>query len=123
MTENYHIRLKQATAKLLVEKIKSNFNTKVPYKKKHFTYQNILYDNISQLAQFISDKKKTIEFVIPHVAINRNDNLMLREKILSLNPEERKRLGINKSTLWYMKNNVKNNTRFKIYNKSLTKIQ
>ncbi|NOS62618.1 MAG: CRISPR-associated endonuclease Cas1, partial [Nitrosarchaeum sp.] len=40
LTENYHIRLKQETAKLLVEKIKYNFNSKVSYGKKHFAYQN-----------------------------------------------------------------------------------
>jgi CRISPR-associated protein Cas1 len=122
LTENYHIRLKQDTAKLLIEKIKSNFNGKVPYKKRNFAYQNILYDNISQLAQYISDKKKTIEFVIPHVTINRNDDLLLREKILSMSPEERRKLGINKSTLWYMKKNFADTKTRKIYNKLAEKL-
>jgi CRISPR-associated protein Cas1 len=122
LTENYHIRLKQDTAKLLIEKIKSNFNGKVPYKKKHFAYQNILYDNISQLAQYISNKKKTIEFVVPHVEIDRNDNLLLREKILSMSPEERRKLGINKSTLWYMKKNISDGKTRKIYSKVSSKL-
>jgi len=82
-----------------------------------------LYDNVSQLAQFIADKKKTIEFVVPHVEINRDDNLLLREKILSMSPEERKRLGINKSTLWYMKKNVSSKDKIKIYDKTLDKIK
>lgn len=123
LTENYHIRLKPNTAKLLIEKIRSNFNSKVPYKKRNFTYQNILYDNISQLAQYISNKKKTIEFTVPHVMINRNDDLLIREKVLSMSPDERRKLRINKSTLWYMKKNLKNNKSFKIYNKILTNIQ
>jgi CRISPR-associated protein Cas1 len=80
LTENYHIRLKPDTAKLLIEKIKLNFNSKISYKKRNFAYQNILYDNISQLAQYVSNKKKTIEFVVPHVIINRNDDLQTREK-------------------------------------------
>jgi hypothetical protein len=54
----------------IAEKIKSNFNGKVSYRKKHFAYQNVLYDNISQLAQYISDKKKTLEFVVPFIEIN-----------------------------------------------------
>jgi len=40
-----------------------------------------------------------------------------------MTPEERKQLGINKSTLWYIKKNLKNNKSFKIYDKVLTKIQ
>lgn len=123
LTENYHIRLKPETARLLVEKIKSNFNGKVSYRKKHFAYQNILYDNVSQLAQFIADKKKTIEFVVPFIDINRDDDLLIREKILSMSPEERKKLGINKSTLWYLKKNISSKDKIKIYDKVLQKMK
>jgi len=122
LTENYHIRLKQETAKLLVDKIKSNFNLKVSYGKKYFAYQNILYSNISQLAQFISEKKKTLEFRVPPIKINRDDNLELREKILAMTPDERKRLGISKSTLWYLKKNVLSKDKIKIYDKILEKL-
>jgi CRISPR-associated protein Cas1 len=123
LTENYHIRLKPDTAKLLIEKIRSNFNSKVPYKKRNFAYQNILYDNISQLAQYISNKKKTIEFVVPHIIINRNDDLQIREKILAMSPENRKKLGINKSTLWYLKRNISSGKSVKIYDKILSKLE
>ena len=122
LTENYHIRLQPDTSKLLVEKIKLNFNHKVSYRKRNFAYQNILYDNISQLAQFIADKKKTIEFVVPHVEINRDDNLELRDKILSMSPDERRKLMINKSTLWYMKKNFADSKTRKIYNKISEKL-
>ncbi|MBS3923559.1 MAG: CRISPR-associated endonuclease Cas1 [Nitrosarchaeum sp.] len=122
LTENYHIRLKPETAKLLVEKIKSNFNLKVSYGKKYFAYQNVLYNNISQLAQFVGDKKKTLEIRVPPIKINRDDNLELRKKILSMTPEERKRLGINKSTLWYLKQNVMSKDKMKIYDKILNKL-
>jgi CRISPR-associated protein Cas1 len=123
LTENYHIRLKPETAKLLVEKIKSNFNLKVSYGIKYFAYQNILYNNISQLAQFIAEKKKTLEIKVPPIKINRDDNLELRNKILSMTPEERKKLGINKSTLWYMKRNVSSKDKIKIYDKILAKLK
>ena len=68
------------------------------------------------------NKKKTIEFVIPHIAINRNDDLEMREKILSMSLEDRKRLGINKSTLWYMKKNFADNKTRKIYSKVSEKL-
>lgn len=123
LTENYHIRLKSNTAKLLIEKIRNNFNYKVPYKKRNFAYQNILYDNISQLAQYVSNRKKTIEFVVPHITINRNDDLQIREKILSMSPDERRKLGINKSTLWYVKRNISDGKSVKIYDKILFKLE
>ncbi|MBM2852553.1 MAG: hypothetical protein HW420_1100 [Candidatus Nitrosotenuis sp.] len=82
-----------------------------------------MYDNIQQLALYIADKKKTIEFVVPHVEINRDDNLLLREKILALSPYDRKKLGINKSTLWYLKKNVSSKDKIKIYDKILEKLK
>ena len=107
ITENYHTRLGEDVAKLLIEKINSNFNTRYNYKNgKNYSYQIILQDNLQQLGNFIVDKKQEFDFVIPKINLNRNDSLKLREKILSMTPEERKELGINKSTLWYIKKNL-----------------
>jgi len=39
-----------------------------------------------------------------------------------MTPDERKRHGINKSTLWYMKKNLNEGKRIKFYGKTLSKI-
>ncbi len=123
LTENYHIRLRETTAKKLIQKIKGNFNKKVPYKRKNFQYHNILYDNLSKLAFFISEKNKKLDFEVPNITIQRNDFLFLKEKIMKMTPEERKKLGINKSTLWYMKKNLAGGKNIKIYDKTFSKIK
>jgi len=124
ITENYHTRLGENVAKLLIEKINSNFNAIYNYKNgKNYSYQIILQDNLQQLTNFIIDKRKEFDFVIPTMQLNRNDDLELREKILQMTPDERKRLGINKSTLWYIKKNLSEGRTPKIYEKILLKIQ
>jgi len=124
ITENYHTILEDDVAKLLIEKINSNFNARYNYKNgKNYSYQIILQDNLQQLANFIVDKKKEFDFVIPKIRLNRNDNLQLREKVLNMTSDERKRLGINKSTLWYIKKNLSEGKTTKIYEKFLLKIQ
>ncbi|MCH8914413.1 MAG: hypothetical protein IIA82_00955 [Thaumarchaeota archaeon] len=124
ITENYHTRLKESTASLLIDAMRFNFALKVPYKSgKNYQYAVILEDNVQQLAKQILDKTKKFEIVIPEITLARNDVLKLREKIELMTTEERKQLGINKSTLWYLKKNLKNNKSFKIYEKVLTKIQ
>ena len=45
-TENYHIRLRPDTAKLLIEKIKSNFNKRYEFKNKQYTLDNIMFENV-----------------------------------------------------------------------------
>ena len=55
--------------------------------------------------------------------LNRNDNVELRNKILNMTAEERERSGINKSTLWYIKKNLREGKTPKIYQKILLQIQ
>ena len=120
ITENYHTRLDEDVAKLLIEKINSNFNSRYSYKNgENYSYQIILQDSLQQLANFIGDKRKENDFVIPKMKLNRNDNLKLREKILNMSSEESKKLGINKSTLWHMKKNLLEGKIPKIYEKIL----
>ena len=123
ITENYHTRLGENVAKLLIEKITSNFNARYNYKNsKNYSYQIILQDNLQQLANFIVDKKQGFDFGIPKISLNRNDNLELREKILKMTADERKRLGINKSTLWYIKNKIQDKQTIQIYSKIMSKL-
>ena len=118
VTEHFHIRLKEKTAKMLIEKIKLNFNNRAHYKGANFTYENILYDNVNTLANFIIGKKNRLEFSIPLIEIKRNDEIEQRERILSITPEERRRLKINKSTLWYQQKNIREGKRIKLYEKT-----
>ncbi|MDH3313358.1 MAG: CRISPR-associated endonuclease Cas1 [Nitrosopumilus sp.] len=124
ITENYHTRLGEDVAKKLVEKINSNFNARYNYKNgKNYSYQVILQDNLQQLSNFVVEKKKEFNFVIPKMKLNRNDEKELREKILNMSVDERKRFGINKSTLWHIKKNLSEGKTTKIYEKTIEKFQ
>jgi len=122
-TENYHIRLKTNTAKLLIEKIKNNFNQRYEFKNKQHTLENIMFENIRELSRYIIGNSKSLEFSIPDIAIKRNDNSQIRDKIMSINPEKRKELKINKSTLWYQQKKIKEGKTIKIYSKTKGKIE
>ncbi|QMU55027.1 MAG: CRISPR-associated endonuclease Cas1 [Nitrosopumilus sp.] len=123
ITENYHTRLGENIAKLLIEKINSNFNVRYNYKNgKNYSYQVILQDNLQRLSNFVVEKKNEFYFVIPKFKLSRKDNLELREKILNMTSDERKQFGINKSTLWYIKKNLTDGKNLKIYEKIHVKI-
>ena len=51
--------------------------------------------------------------------MNRSDNVELREMILSMTDDERRELGINKSTLWHIKKSLSEGKTPKIYEKIL----
>jgi CRISPR-associated protein Cas1 len=120
-TENYHIRLKPNTAKLLIEKIKNNFNNRYEFKNKQHTLENIMFENIREFSRYIMGNSKHLEFSIPDIEIKRNDNSQVRDKIMSIDPEKRKELKINKSTLWYQQKKIKEGETIKIYRKMVSK--
>ena len=122
-TENYHIRLRPDTAKLLIEKIKNNFNKRYEFRNKQHTLDNIMFENVRELSRYISGKAKTLEFKIPDIEISRNDTIDVQNKIMSIDPEKRRVLKINKSTLWYQQKKIKEGKTIKMYNKTKVKIE
>ena len=101
------MRLRERGIRYLLEKITLNFNKRVEYKGKFYTFDNILLDNVRRLGNSIEKDQKELKFEIPNIEISRNDNVELRNKIMSITPELRKKLKINKSTLWYQQKAIK----------------
>jgi len=66
---------------------------------------------------------KRLKFKIQNIIIHRNDDIEMGEKIMSIDPEKRKELKINKSTLWYQQKKIKEGKTIKIYNKTRVKIE
>jgi len=122
-TENYHIRLKPDTAKMLIEKIKNNFNQRYEFRNKQYALENIMFENIRELSRYIMGNVKQLEFRIPGIEIKRNDNSQIRDRIMSIDREKRKELKINKSTLWYQQKKIKEGKTIKIYSKTKGKIK
>ncbi len=98
-TENYHIRLKPETARLLIEKFRLNINKKYPYKGKLYALETIILETLKKLANFISGKANSFYPDIPEFMLEYMES-DIQEKIINMTPEERKARKINKSTLW-----------------------
>ena len=74
------------------------------------------------LANYIMGKANKLQFNVPEFRIKREDNMDIRNKVLSLTPQDCKKLGINKSTLWYMQKHIKEGKRIKVYGKVMNKL-
>jgi CRISPR-associated protein Cas1 len=122
ITENYHLRLREHTARALIEKIKLNMNAKALYKERNAIHQTILYRNIKALANFVVGKSRTLLFDIPPLTLKRNDSLEVQRRILTMTPSQRKALGISKAGLWYQRRKLADGWTLKVYNKVLSKL-
>ncbi len=87
VTEHYHIRLREQTAKLLIGKLQLNLNHRVPYKNKQYMYDGVLQDNVQILANHIQNKQTELQFCIPAIKIGQDDNIEMREAILRMTPK------------------------------------
>ena len=82
-----------------------------------------MFENIRELSKYVLGKAMEMKFNIPNINIERNDNIEMRNKIVSIDSEKRKELKINKSTLWYQQRKVKEGKTLKVYNKTKVKIE
>ncbi len=117
VTESYSLRLRESGASALIEKVRINLNSTAKFRGKNYSYSNILYENIANFAKSILNDEPT-EFNIPFITLKSLDTDSTREKILNMTPEERRKLGIRRNTLFYMKKNIKAGKRIKIYKKT-----
>jgi len=123
-TENYHIRLKTNTAKLLIEKIKINFNQRYEFRNKQYALENIMFENIRELSRYITGNCKQLEFSIAGILIKRNDNSQIRERIMSIDPEKKERVEDKQvNVMVSAKKKIKVGKTIKIYNKTKVKIE
>lgn len=67
---------------------------------------------------------KKLEFLIPNIPIESNfDFKKIKQELLRMTPDKRKQLGINKSTLWYLKKGLESGKKPRIYKKVLEKVE
>ncbi|MHB1493157.1 MAG: hypothetical protein ACYCSG_02770 [Thermoplasmataceae archaeon] len=69
------------------------------------------------------DKRKSLEFLILDISILRNDDIQVRDMILSINTVKQQEVKINRSTLWHQQKKIKEGKPLKVYNKAMVTIQ
>ncbi|WP_235856330.1 CRISPR-associated protein Cas1 [Methanolobus halotolerans] len=59
-----------------------------------------------ELAQYLVEKRKTLDFSKPSYFVERQDSEEIRQRILSISYSDWKKMGFSKGTLHYMKKNA-----------------
>jgi len=102
--------------------LKDRFNSGVKYKRKTRKWDTVILNKTQEMARFLLDKSKQIDFVEPHPDLQRSDTQELRKRILELTQAEAQRLGIGKSTLHYLRKHARNERSVMIYEKVRSKL-
>lgn len=106
LTDEYTVLLDPETIRLLFEKLKLNLSLEE------------LILNCRILAKHILGEKERLEFVLRPVRTGTlSESASIKETILS---ESASQLGMNKSTLWYMKKRLERTGSIRLYSKTKT---
>lgn len=125
-TENYNIRIKPAGVKKLMTQLDEQLSTKVGYLDHKWEWRHVIVQKTHELAEYLTGKRKNIDFTTPRPELKRTDTDKIRKTILNISYTEWQRMGFSKGTLYYLKKNARNSEPFKIYKsvrKKLKKIE
>jgi len=113
--DDYRYHIEVEAKRRFLELLKNRFNSGVKYKRGTWKWDTIILNKTQELARFLLDKSKQIDFVEPRPTLQGSDTKKLRKRILELTQGEAKELGIGKSTLHYLRRNAANDKPFKVY--------
>ena len=105
-----------------LESLRIQFNSSANYRGLNYQWDSIILQKTRELANYILGKSRNLDFSKPLPDLERFDTKELREKILVLSVPEARKIGISKSTLWYLQERAQLNKPLRIYNKSKLKI-
>jgi CRISPR-associated protein Cas1 len=115
--DDYRYKFEIEAKRRFLEFLKCKFNSGVTYKGKTWKWDAIVLNKTEELGRFLLGKSGSLEFTEPSPDLTRIDTLELRERILELTQKKALELGINKSTLHYLREHAKEQRSFKVYSK------
>ena len=117
MTENYNIRLRPIGVEKLIKEVNAQFTSKVEFKGKTWEWGYTISQKVGEMADYLLEKRKSLDFCDPKPKLERDDSAEVREEILNMSYAEWKKMGHSKGTLHYLKKGAKSGKPFKIYEK------
>jgi CRISPR-associated protein Cas1 len=113
--DDYRFRLNPDAKEQFIGLLKEQFNRGVQYKGQRMKWDTVIQEKTSELARFLTGKASAVKFEKPNPILERTDDRELRSKILRLSSSQARELGIQKSTLHYLKRHASSPKPFVIY--------
>lgn len=112
--EDFRLRIKPTLLDRYADLIREQFNSGVNYRGQSLNWDTVIEQKVIELSRFLTGKSIEINFTEPRLYLQRPDSLNIRRRILSLTQQEANKLGIQKSTLHYLRLSARRSRSFKI---------
>src|SRR5208337_1597527 len=98
-------------------------NSGMKYRGRVLKWDTVIEQKTTELSQFLAGRSREIDFIEPSPILHRSDSLEVRKTILSLTQKQVGNLGIQKSTLHYLRKNARGDGSFRLHPSVLTRLQ
>jgi CRISPR-associated protein Cas1 len=116
--DDYRYRFDPEAKQRFLDLLRERFNSGVKYNSRALKWDTIIEQKTSELGRLLTGRASLVDFAEPEVKLERHDDRELRTRILSLSQSEAKKLGLGKTTLYYLRRNARNAKSFHIYKKA-----
>jgi hypothetical protein len=121
--DDYRYRFEFEAKRRFIQLLRERFNSGVAYKGGVMKWDTVIQEKTRELGRYLTGQARSLDFSEPAPMLERTDNRLIREKILSLTQSEAKKRGIGKSTLHYLRESARDKHPFKMYNKVRVRLE
>jgi hypothetical protein len=122
LTDNYVLRLGPLAIKKLLEQLRLSFSSRVRYKQRSYSWDTVIQLKGQELGRYLLHKDNELDFINPQLDFNTVDSKIVRDKMISMTVSNARKIGIGKSTLWYLHRRAQANRPLKTYRKVTDRI-
>ena len=120
--DDYRYRFEAEAKQRFIGLLRERFNAGVAHKGQVLKWDTVIEQKTNELGRFLTGKTPSLDFAEPASSLARQDDKVLRAKILTLTASQANRLGIGKSTLHYLRKKSKEEKPFRVYSSVKQKI-
>lgn len=120
--DDYRYRFEVEAKQRFIDLIRERFNVGVACRDRVLKWDTIIELKANELGRFLVGKSLRPDFAEPAPRLERNDERGMRARILALTSSQAKRLGLEKSTLHYLRLHAKRQ-RFEVYGKTRERLE
>lgn len=113
--DDYRFRFEAGAKQRFIDVLRERVNAGVTYRDRVLKWDTVIEHKTNELARFLIGKPITLDFAGTAPKLVRQDSSELRTKILALTASRARRLGIEKSTLHYLRKKANLEDSFEVY--------
>jgi CRISPR-associated protein Cas1 len=120
--DDYRYRFEPEAKQRFLDSLREQFNSGVRYKGRTLKWDTVIEQKTIELSQYLVGRIAGLDFSEPSPSLHRVDDSELRKQILGLSQSEAEKLGIRRSTLWYIKQRARMQGQIRTYDKVRTRL-